>query len=133
MLNYLTRPLLFISGSCCVILGVVGMALPLLPTTPFLLLAAYCFARSSPRLHNWLLASPLLGSIIRNWEQAGVITLKTKIAASMLMLASVSYPLFYVIQAVTIKVMVIVVIAVVLVFIWRQPSEPQNVDDVGRE
>ena len=50
-------------------LAALGVALPGLPTTPFLLLAAGCFAKSSPHLHRWLLASPLFGPIIHNWQE----------------------------------------------------------------
>ena len=56
-------------GLVFVALGAVGAVLPLLPTTPFILLAAGCFARSSPRLHRWLLESELFGPTLRDWEQ----------------------------------------------------------------
>ena len=59
-------------------LGLLGVVLPVLPTTPFLLLAAGCFARSSPRLHSWLLAHPVFGPPIRNWEENGAISRKAK-------------------------------------------------------
>lgn len=123
MLTYFTRSLLFVSGVICVILGLMGMALPLLPTTPFLLLAACCFARSSLRMHRWLLASPLLGPVIVDWEQAGLIRRKTKIVASVLMLATVTYPLIFVIQPIVLKVGVVMVIMAVLGFMWSRPSE----------
>ncbi|MEL6567224.1 MAG: YbaN family protein [Pseudomonadota bacterium] len=65
-------------GLTCVGAGLVGVALPLVPTTPFLLLAAFAFARSSPRLHAWLLGHKRFGPLIRNWNEHGAISRKTK-------------------------------------------------------
>jgi hypothetical protein len=62
-------------------LGALGIPLPVLPTTPFLLLAAACFARSSTRLHRWLLASPLFGPIIRHWHATRTIPARAKVSA----------------------------------------------------
>jgi len=62
-------------------LAILGIPLPILPTTPFLLLAAWFFARSSEKWHRWLLASELFGPMIRNWELNRCISLRTKLAA----------------------------------------------------
>ncbi|MFC3086893.1 YbaN family protein [Tabrizicola soli] len=59
-------------------IGLLGVALPVVPTTPFLLLAAGSFAKSSPRLHGWLLTHPLFGPPIRNWEDNGAISRPAK-------------------------------------------------------
>lgn len=59
-------------------LGILGVFLPLLPTTPFMILAAAAFARSSDRLHNWLLAHPSFGPMIVNWQRHGAISARAK-------------------------------------------------------
>lgn len=83
--------LLRLAGSVAVLLGLLGVFLPLLPTTPFLLLACACFARSSPRLHARLLASPLLGPYIRDFTSGKGVPLRTKLVACTLMWASLAY------------------------------------------
>jgi uncharacterized protein len=65
-------------GLLSVALGLLGAVLPLLPTTPFLLLAAMCFARSSPALHAWLVGHPRLGPPIRDWQAHGAISRPAK-------------------------------------------------------
>lgn len=66
---FVTRWLFLLGGLLCLALATAGALLPVLPCTPFVLLAVYCFARSSKRLHNWLLNSRLFGGIIRDWQQ----------------------------------------------------------------
>ncbi len=79
------RLLLIISGTICVGLGILGMFLPLLPTTPFLLLAAACYGRSSQRLYNWLLYNRWFGKYIRSYTEKKGIPLKIKIYAVILL------------------------------------------------
>lgn len=66
---YLQRVLLILVGWISIVLATFGLLLPLLPTTPFLLLAAWCFSRSSPRFHHWLLYKSWFGQYIRHWQQ----------------------------------------------------------------
>lgn len=73
------RFLLILGGSILVFLGVVGIFLPLLPTTPFLLLAAFCYARSSQKFYLWLLTNRWFGLYIRNYREKKGVPLKVKI------------------------------------------------------
>jgi uncharacterized protein len=82
------RPLLQAAGLACVVLGVVGAFLPLLPTTPFLLLAAWCFARANPAWEARLLAHPKYGPLIRLWRERGAIPPVAKRASGGLLLIS---------------------------------------------
>ncbi len=76
-----TRSALVIVGTLALALGIIGMFLPVLPTTPFLLLAAACYARASTRLHGWLLNNRFLGEYIRDYRDRRAIKLKSKIFA----------------------------------------------------
>ncbi len=80
-------------GWVMVATGVVGAFLPVLPTTPFLLVALWCFSRSSPKLEAWLLSHPRFGGPLRNWRDHGAIPRRAKVAAVCLM--SVSYAIFW--------------------------------------
>ncbi len=77
----MTKPLLITLGMLFVALGGVGLVLPVMPTTPFLLLAAACFARSSPRFHARLLDTRLFGPLIRSWQENRSIPAKAKVTA----------------------------------------------------
>lgn len=82
------RPLWLVAGLISVGLGLAGVVLPLLPTTPFMILAAACFARSSPRLHDWLLGHPVFGGMIRNWRDHRAIPPVAKRASVIAMAAA---------------------------------------------
>jgi uncharacterized protein len=86
------RWLLWTVGSLSLLLGLIGVVLPGLPTTPFVLLAAACYAKASPRLHAWLLNHRLTGPMLRDWEAHRSLTRRTKTVAvvSMLLMVSLS-------------------------------------------
>lgn len=70
-----------ISGGAALAVGIAGIILPLVPTTPLLLLTAFCFARASPRLEEWLVSHPRLGPPIRDWRAEGAISPRGKTLA----------------------------------------------------
>lgn len=82
------RSLWLLLGLAALGFGAAGVVLPLLPTTPFVLLAAFCFARSSPRLHAWLLAHPQFGPLIENWRRDGSIAPRVKLISVLVMAAT---------------------------------------------
>lgn len=84
----MATPLWLLLGLASTAAGLAGIVLPLVPTTPFLLLAAYCFARSSPVLHNWLLTHPTLGKPIDDWQRHRAISRRTKVTSIAVMAAA---------------------------------------------
>lgn len=112
---------LIISGIISLILGIVGILLPLLPTTPFLLLSAFCFARSSEKLHDWLLCHPSFGSAIIDWRENGSISKQNKTYAMVVILITF---LLSVILKVPLVVLLIqmTVLSIVSLFILTRPQ-----------
>ncbi len=86
-----TRPAYLALGWASVGLGIVGVIFPVLPTTPFLLVALWAFSRSSPRLAQRIRSNPKLGPYIRDWEEFGVIPVKAKLLAVAMMAGSFAY------------------------------------------
>lgn len=80
-LLFMKRLLYLTAGWIALGLGIIGAVLPVLPTTPFLLLAAACFSQSSERWHQWLLNNRYAGPMIRDWEEKRCVSLRTKIVA----------------------------------------------------
>src|SRR5687768_3248811 len=93
--NPVARGLFVAVGFVCVGLGFLGVFLPLLPTTPFLLLAAYCFSRGSERAHLWLLRQPLLGPTIRQWNETHTIPVRAKVLCVLVMAVGFGYLFFF--------------------------------------
>lgn len=108
-------------GCLSLALGVVGIVVPLLPTVPLLILAAFFFARSSERLHDWLLSHPVFGPPIHDWQRSGAISRHGKRWATISIAAAFGLsvvmglrPLILFIQG--------AVLTTTLLFIWSRPS-----------
>lgn len=107
--------------------GIAGIVLPLVPTTPFLLLAAYAFARSSPQLHDWLVTHPRLGPPIADWQAHGAISRSTKRIAAAAMIAMLALSVAIGVRW-EIVVLQALVLGAVAVFIFTRPDVPDAGD-----
>lgn len=110
-------------GIASVGLAGLGAALPLLPTTPFLLVAACAFARSSPRAEAWLLAHPHFGPLIANWRLHGSISPRVKLIASLFMAVAlgISFVMGFALWIIALQAAILTVVAV---FILTRPNPP---------
>lgn len=108
-------------GLLCVGLALVGVVLPLLPTVPFLLLATFFFARSSERLHNWLLTHPKFGPAIIHWQERGAISPHAKRLATASIAIVFTLSLFFGVPQ-GVLIIQAIVLGCVLIFLWTRPS-----------
>ncbi|MDF2545397.1 MAG: hypothetical protein K0R93_295 [Anaerosolibacter sp.] len=92
-------------GTLSMVLGFIGIFLPVLPTTPFLILASICYIRSSEKLHRWLMNHKLFGEYIRNYQEKKGIPLKVKIFAIGSLWLSIGYSVLFIIPVTMIKVL----------------------------
>lgn len=114
---------LIVLGWGFVTLGVVGVVLPVLPTTPFMLIALWCFARSSKRFHDWLYHHRLFGPPLRKWDRYGVIPVSAKVFACTAMTASLAYIIFFRDLPVYLVALTAAVMAYGAWFILTKPSQ----------
>ena len=108
-------------GLLCVGLAVIGIVLPLLPTVPFLLLAAFFFAQSSERLHGWIMEHNIFGPMISDWQSSGAIRPGAKKAATLSIAAVFILSLILGAPGHILGIQA-AVLSCVLIFIWTRPS-----------
>lgn len=127
----MTRPLYFVMAWIFFALGGLGIVLPVLPTTPFMILALWAFSKSSQRFHQWLYTHPLFGPSLDRWEQYRIIPRVAKIFAISMMLASLSYLFIYSEAPEPAKWLAMAVMAYGAWFILSKPSKPP--EDVSKQ
>ncbi len=120
------RRLLQALGWICVGLGAIGVVLPVMPTTVFLLIALWAFARSSPSLHAWLLNNPHFGPYITDWENHRVIPVRAKTIALTMMTASALWLIFGANISLYVVLGIIAVMIVAAAFILTRPSHQKK-------
>jgi len=124
MLAHAKRITLIFIGLSSLVLGAIGIFVPLLPTTPFVLVSAIAFANSSDRLHQWLINHDVFGPLISNWRRHGAISRSTKILSLLSMAAII---LISLLMAVPTHVIVVqaIVLFISATFILTRPLPPQ--------
>lgn len=128
----MSKGLYLCCGWLCVLIGALGVFVPLLPTTPFLLLASYFFSKGSERVHQWLLNHRVFGELIGHWERHGVISRRAKGIATASILLLLTYPVVSPVLPALARVALAVTGLGVLVFIWSRPSRPPSQEPAFR-
>ncbi|MDO9402781.1 MAG: YbaN family protein [Polaromonas sp.] len=113
----------FAVASLC--MGIIGIFVPGLPTTVFVLLAAWAAARSSPRMHHWLLAHRLFGPTIRNWHNGGRMSRRAKWSATVMMGLCIAV-LFFTTSREWLAEALTVFMLLILLWLWRRPEPPEG-------
>ncbi|WP_221071242.1 YbaN family protein [Vibrio alfacsensis] len=109
-----------VAGGLCLILGILGIALPLLPTTPFILLASACFMRGSPAFHSWLHEHKTFGPILKNWHNNRAVTRKVKQRGAVFIVLSFCLSIV-VVPLLWVKIALLVMLIVLLSWFIRLP------------
>lgn len=122
---YIIRWVLVVLGTISLILGILGMFLPLLPTTPFLLLTAFLYFRSSPKAYNWLLSHKYLGPYIINYREKKIIPLRAKVITLILMWVSILNCIIFIIDNHWVKIGLLLICIVVTLHILSFKSKEE--------
>ena len=133
MIHLITRPILFILAWVSFALGIIGIFVPGLPTTPFMILTAYLFSKSSPRMHSWLTSLPYFGNAILEWEAHRVIRPKAKATAIVVLWLVMGTSFVFAPVHYGLKIMLALIGILVSTFILTRKSYaeviPDNIDD----
>jgi len=128
----LKKLFLIVIGWLAVALAFAGVVLPVLPTTPFLLLAAWCFSRSSPRFHHWLLYRSWFGGYIRHWQKHKGLPKGAKPKAIILIVLTFSLSI-WVVSYLWLKIGLLALLCWLLIFMYRLPVVDEQISKQNKE
>ena len=128
MRKRIKKYLLILLGSLFVVLGIIGAVLPILPTTPFLLLALACFAKSSPFFHQILLNNRWFGSALQQWEKDKSISRNVKIKAMIMIVLTFSVSIVILDGRLLLQSGLVAMGSTLLIFMWRLKEAEVTID-----
>ncbi len=116
------KGLFVLCGTICLGLGTAGVFLPILPTTPFLLLSAACYYKGSERMHCWLLNNRLFGKYIRNYREGKGVSSRGKILTLFLLWTTICYSAFFLVNIIVVQIILFVIAIAVTVHVTTLPT-----------
>lgn len=119
--------IIFLGGSISLIIGMIGIILPILPTTPFLLITAAAYAKSSKKFYKWLLNNRILGSYIRNYREGKGMPIKVKVITLILLWITIAISLLFMNNLIWIQLILLIVASMVSIHIlFIRPKKNKN-------
>ena len=116
------KGLFVVAGTACLTLGGLGVFLPILPTTPFLLLSAAFYYKGSERMHRWLLSNKWFGSYVKNYKEGKGISTKGKVFTLLLLWITISFSALFLIDILAIQLILLAIAAVVSIHVAALPT-----------
>ena len=123
------RRLLLAAGTLCAGLGIIGMFVPILPTTPFLLLAAACYMRSSERFYRWLTNNRVFGAYVRNYLEGRGMPIRIKLVTILLLWLAIGLSITFAVESLVIRIILISIavgVTVHIALIRRRVEAPEK-------
>lgn len=123
------KAVLIFLGTLCVGLGVLGIFLPLMPTTVFLLMAAYCYSKSSDKFHEWLLNNRWLGGYIRTYRSGQGISVRQKVTSISMLWASILFSIWMINGKLWVSLLLAAIaIAITIHLLWIKTYRPESAE-----
>ena len=129
ILSRIKKGAYFIVGTIALTLGVIGAFLPVLPTTPLILLAAWCYIRSSKKFYEWLISNERFGKTIEDYHEGRGITRNTKTRAIVMMWLMITISAYFFITSIELIAFLYLIAITVSVYIYRLPTLDENVPE----
>jgi len=127
MLYSLKKTLFIIAGTVCLLVGAIGVFLPVLPTTPFLLLAAACYYKGSERMHRWLLNNKWFGNYIKNYKEGKGISMKGKLFTLSLLWITICYSVLVIISTLVIQIILVGIAIAISIHVITLPTFKKDI------